>query len=114
MNPNCIERRYSTVTPQALHLMNNGIIQQLSENFARRVRRQAGNDHSKQIEGVYLIALSRPPTEEEKALGVSALAKLRAAWAKQPNRADRDAATTKALATICHALMISAEFLYVD
>ena len=35
MNPNCIERRDSTVAPQALHLMNNGMVRELAEHFAR-------------------------------------------------------------------------------
>ena len=58
-NPNCIERRDSTVAPQALYLMNNGMVQQLAEEFARRVIREAGTDPAKQIDRVYLIALSR-------------------------------------------------------
>ena len=39
MNPNCSERRNSTVVVQALHLMNSGMIQNLAEDFARRVSR---------------------------------------------------------------------------
>ena len=35
MNPNCLERRDSTVAPQALHLMNNGMVQQLAERVRR-------------------------------------------------------------------------------
>ena len=42
MNPNCIERRDSTVAPQALHLMNNGMVQQLAEQFAQRVLARSG------------------------------------------------------------------------
>src|SRR5207253_2440040 len=66
MNPNCIERRGSTVAPQALYLMNNGMVYQLAEHFARRVCREAGADPAKQVERAYWIALSRPPGEEEK------------------------------------------------
>src|SRR5205823_13046831 len=73
MNPNCIERRDSTVAPQALHLMNNGVVEQLATEFAKRVRRDAGDDRDKQIDTVYMIALSRPPTAEEKQLGRDAL-----------------------------------------
>ena len=65
-NPNCIERRDSTVAPQALYLMNNGMVRQLAEQFARRVIREAGTDPAKQIDRVYRIALSRPPTDEEE------------------------------------------------
>jgi hypothetical protein len=36
MHPNCLERRESTVAPQALYLMNNGMIQRLAEDFAAR------------------------------------------------------------------------------
>ena len=67
MNPNCIERRDSTVAPQALHLMNNGMVEQLAEHFAERVRREAGTDPAQQVERVYLIALSRPPTRRGEA-----------------------------------------------
>src|SRR5437762_9447288 len=72
MNPNCIERRNSTVAPQALHLMNSGMVQQLAEHFAERVHREAGADPAKQVAMVYWIALSRPPTNEEKEVGMDA------------------------------------------
>ena len=116
MNPNCIERRDSTVAPQALHLMNNGMVERLAESFARRVRRGAGGDPARQVEAVYLIALSRPPTAEEKKLGREALDRLADEWLKQAatGMPDRDAAELKALTTYCHALMNSAAFLYVD
>jgi hypothetical protein len=117
MNPNCLERRDSTVAPQALHLMNNGMVHQLAEHFARRVGCDAGADAAKQVETAYWIALSRPPTAEEKKVGVGALSTLGDAWAKHPavtGEPERDAARRKALATFCHAMMNSAGFLYVD
>src|SRR5438445_6491248 len=117
MNPNCIERRNSTVTPQALHLMNNGMIHRLAEQFALRVNREVGADPGKEIERIYLVALSRPPTDEEKEIGRVALANLTEQWAKHPGRTakpNRNEAATWALATICHSILNSAEFLYVD
>jgi mono/diheme cytochrome c family protein len=112
MNPNCIERRDSTVAPQALHLMNNGMVQRLAEEFARRVRRHAGTDPARQVEWAYLIALSRPPSGEEKQLGMRVLAELAAVWIKQPS--DADAAELRALTTYCHTILNSAAFLFVD
>ncbi|MBI1915211.1 MAG: PSD1 domain-containing protein [Planctomycetes bacterium] len=112
MNPNCLERRESTVAPQALHLMNNGTVHQLAEHFAARVSREAGTDPSKQIEKVYCIALGRPPSNEEKEIGMAALRKFADRWAA--GKQDRDAAGQKALTTYCHAIMNSAGFLYVD
>jgi len=110
MNPNCLERRESTVAPQALYLMNNGMILRLAEDLARRVAREAGSDPAGQVERVYLLALGRPPREAEQEVGVAALKRLADAWAG----ADRGAAGMKALATYCHAVLNSAGFLYVD
>jgi hypothetical protein len=117
MNPNCLERRDSTVAPQALYLMNNGMVQQLAEQFARRVEREAGPDPSRQVDRVYLIALGRKPTEDERQVSRESLARLVEQWARQPFQAgieERKSARLKALATFCHAIMNSATFLYVD
>ena len=108
MNPNCLERRDSTVAPQALHLMNNGMVQQLSEDFARRLEREAGPDRAKQVERAYLAALGRFPSDAERRLALAALGKFAAAWGSKPD------ANLRALASFCHALMNSAEFVYVD
>jgi hypothetical protein len=108
LNPNCLERRESTVAPQALYLTNNGTIQRLADDFAARVMREVEAAPARQVERVYLIALSRPPGDEEKRVGVAALAKLARAWGADP------AAGRKALAAYCHAIVNSAGFLYVD
>ncbi|MFO0844256.1 MAG: PSD1 and planctomycete cytochrome C domain-containing protein [Gemmataceae bacterium] len=104
MNPNCLERRDSTVAPQALHLMNNGLVHRLAEAFADRVGRDAGADPAERVRRAYWLALSRPPGDDELVVGREALAKLTAEWSDP----------AKALTTYCHALMNSAEFLYVD
>jgi hypothetical protein len=111
MNPNCVERRPSMVAPQALHLMNNGMVLRLAEHFAGRVRREAGADPAKQVEAVYLTALSRFPTDAEKQLGVASLDKLTSRWAE---KGDRAVTGMQALTTYCHAIVNSAEFLFVD
>jgi mono/diheme cytochrome c family protein len=111
MNPNCLERRESTVAPQALYLMNNGMIERLAEDLAARVSREAGPDPDRQVERVYWIALGRPPSDEERAIGLRALRRLAIAWA---DKSDRGTAASKALASYCHAVLNSAGFLYVD
>jgi mono/diheme cytochrome c family protein len=113
MNPNCIDRRSSTVAPQALHLMNNGMVHHLAEHFANRVSREAGADPGKRVERVYLIALSRPPSEDEKRIGLAALRKLTDEWSRQA-KADDATPSLQALATYCHAIVNTAAFLYVD
>src|SRR5262249_11336499 len=108
MNPNCVERRDSTVAPQALHLLNNGMVQHLSEDFARRLQREARPDRAKPIERAYLIALGRHPSDAELRVGLAALERFAALWTGQ------DDTTFKALASYSHALMNSAGFTYVD
>jgi cytochrome c553 len=115
MNPNCVERRDSTVAPQALYLMNNSMVLDLAGHFARRVRDQAGTDHAKEITSIYLYAFSRFPTDEEMKLGLEILSKLVDAWMKQTNSSGNlEKAHQQALTTYCHAIMNSAGFLYVD
>src|SRR5262249_28287669 len=92
MNPNCLERRGSTVAPQALHLLNNGTVRQLAEAFARRVEREAGAERERQVERAYRIALGRPPGEREREVGVAALQRL-------------------SLTSYCHTLLNTAGFL---
>jgi hypothetical protein len=117
MNPNCVERRDSTVAPQALHLMNNGMVHKLAEAFARRVAKEAANDPARQVESVYLIALSRPPSGEEREVGLAALTQLTGHWAEQfarTGKSDAREAAVRALTTYCHTIINSAGFLYVD
>jgi mono/diheme cytochrome c family protein len=117
MNPNCSDRRDSTVVLQALHLMNNGVVAELANTFARRIETEAGGDPARQIERVYAVGLGRTADADELALGQSSLASLTEKWAKpDANGAglDRAEAARKALATYCHAILNSAEFLYVD
>ena len=116
MNPNCLERRDSTVAPQALHLLNNAMVEQLAGDFAARVRREAGTEVD-EIATVYRIALSRSPTIDEKKIGRAALKKFEDEWVKQfkaAGQVDRESAREKALVTYCHAVLNSAAFLFVD
>ena len=117
MNPNCIERRDSMVAPQALHLMNNGMVFELAENFATRVLHDAGANALQQIDLVYLIALSRPPNDEEKQIGLETLSQLQRDWTMQLSVNEHSSASTiqlKSLTAYCHAIMNSASFLFVD
>lgn len=113
MNPNCSERTDSTVAPQALHLLNNGLVRALAEHFAARVIRDVGGDPVRQIERAYWIAMSRPPSDMEAAIGIAALAELSANWSSQSGTTS-DQAGSRALVSYCHTLLNSAAFLYVD
>ncbi len=111
MSPNCLERNTSTVAIQALHLLNNAMVEKLAEVFAQRVRKEVGEAPDKQIERAYWIALSRPPTEDEKVESLRALSRFKSMQKspQPPPEADQ-----RALASFCHALVNSAAFLYID
>ena len=115
MNPNCIERRDSTVAPQALHLMNNGMVGQLAEHFAERVAREAGAEPAR--------GRARVPDRARAAADSGRIAARRRRHAPAQRRDWREAVSgaeakydtaDEALTTFCHAIMNSAAFLYVD
>jgi hypothetical protein len=116
MNPNCVSRGESTVATQALYLMNNAMVEQLSRSFAERVFVEAGSDPGKQVERVYWIAFSRPPREEERRIGMDTLEAMKSEWAKERDQREEEDFDpgTRALSSYCHAILNSAAFLYVD
>ncbi len=116
MNPNCLERSDSLVATQALHLWNDAAIRQLASRFADRVL-AATDAETQQIERIYWIALSRPPSVDELSTCVDSLKQLKLAWIRQSSVTDESsqkASARRALATLCHTILNSADFLYVD
>ena len=95
MTPNCVDRVDSTVATQALHMMNNGMVDELADSLAKKVEQEAGGDPKQQVEKLYWLALSRPPDDEERKLSLEGLAKL-------------------SLGRLCHTLLNSAAVLYID
>ncbi|HVU90264.1 MAG TPA: PSD1 and planctomycete cytochrome C domain-containing protein [Pirellulales bacterium] len=116
MNPNCLSRSDSLVALQALHLLNDTTVRELAGYLAKRVQVAAGSRPADQVRQLYLIALSRPPTAEENSLFLETHARLTEAWQSQLAAAGApgDDAATRALATLCHTMVNSAMFLYVD
>jgi Protein of unknown function (DUF1553)/Protein of unknown function (DUF1549)/Concanavalin A-like lectin/glucanases superfamily len=88
-------RRSITTTPlQALGLMNNPFVQRQAHYLAERAKREAGEDIANQVSRVYLLALSRSPTEKERDRTVNL-------------------AREHGLGSVCWVLLNSSEFLYV-
>ncbi len=110
MGPNCLDRPVSTVSPQALMLLNDKHVHDLSLSFANRINgiiesQKLDDQNRTRVNLVYQIALSRPANEKELALGDMTLTRLERDW-----QGDR----TQALATYCHTIFNTAAFLYVD
>ncbi len=59
-------RRTRTITPlQALSMSNNPFMEKCAERFAARLRHEAGDDLTKQVEHAWRQAFARPPTDPE-------------------------------------------------
>ena len=116
--PNCLTRNVSTVSPQALMLMNGRQVHVLARAMADQVERMIGSQadpgaseassrvrRQQIVDAVHRIALGRLPDQHQRELAVAALEQLEGAWNGQPERA---------LETYCHTILNSAAFLYVD
>jgi len=121
MNPNCLQRQDSLVALQALHLLNDSAIRELAGQLADRTLAVAGDSPEQQIGRLYLTTLARLPTAKEEAACVEALVRLTDQWTKTPTTTDAAAkartpqeAQRRALTTVCHTIMNSAMFLYID
>ncbi len=142
MSPNCLERNASTVAPQALNLLNSAMIHRLAYSLAERVRKEAGPEPQKQIELAYRIALSRPPSLEERKASLETLTRLveeerrsvseggavhnkpatpatpvgdaAQTVGQDPIIKNREEPDLAALGKVCHTIMNSAAFMYID
>jgi hypothetical protein len=98
-------RRNATVTaPQALELLNNELVADWSRSLAGRVWNDAGLTPEAQVDRAWRFVYSRPATAEERAEALEFLDR------QSKLRGDQRAA----LADLCHMLVNSNEFLYVN
>jgi hypothetical protein len=121
---NCELRPVTTVSPQSLLLMNNGYMREYAQYFAKRVLREAPeNDLRAQVERAFNLALCRRPSMAEVE-GAAAFVKEQTAhyevhpakleYVTAPVEKENAPAGLLGLAALCHALLSSNEFLYVD
>ena len=98
-------RRQTSVTPdQALELMNGKLIQQWASSLAHRVENDQGIDTRAKAERAIRMAYARPPKPSEVDQAVEFLS-------KQEKIAG---SPTLALEDLCHTLLSSNEFLYIN
>jgi mono/diheme cytochrome c family protein len=103
-------RAVSTVSPQALALLNNEFVLEQSGYFAERIRREAGADLRAQIARAFRIALGRSPSEKETAWAVDFIKAQTSGYAQRQHAPPE----ASALRDFCHALINLNEYLYVD
>ncbi|MEW5975689.1 MAG: PSD1 and planctomycete cytochrome C domain-containing protein [Acidobacteriota bacterium] len=108
-------RSRTNVASQALYLMNSDFIRERSAKLARTLLSQPGNSDASRIEAGYLRILGREPTREELKEAVSYLQEYREKANRTATReAALDAGNPTAWQSLCHVLMASNEFIFVD
>jgi len=112
MKPNCTLRTSSTNAPQALLMMNDPFVIQQVDALAIRIRDTAGTDPESCFEVAWQLVFGREPTDDQRRTGLKFLQEQTAAIRLgTPERSDPQQA---ALTDLCHALVSSNGFLYVD
>ena len=117
--PNCTERRESNVAPQALQMMNGDAALEHARFLAGRLIDVHPDKPEAQVGEAYARILSRPATDEEVRLASADLAALKDHWLGHLDETRhvgprQQAARWMALGSLTHALLNSAEFLYID
>ena len=105
-------RDVSTTPSSTAFMLNAPFVWEQAERFAQRVRDRVGGDPGLQIGSVYRIALSRPPTAEEREIGLSFLGQRRAG-ALEAGQEPESLDAPSPLVQYCHAVMSLNEFIYV-
>ena len=126
MEVNCERRQSSTVSTQALMLMNSGFILEQAGRFAQRLRRETGDDKRRQVIQAYQLAFARPATAKEIQEALEFISRqivqmnaieeksVPLAGEKKDKESKKLSPSEQALTDFCQALLSANEFLYVD
>jgi hypothetical protein len=114
---NCTKRSNSTVSTQALTLLNSDAMTKAAAAFADRVLAERPDDP---VGRAVLIAFTRPTSSDEHTLLSEFVVEQTSRYLTEKSEAERqkpkakDESHRKAVADLCHMLMSANEFVYVD
>jgi len=111
MATSCTCRGQSAVVAQALTMLNDGFVHEQASALAGRVTTAAGGVPAERVRTAFRMALARPPSTDEADWGAALLEKHARRYREElagPDAADR------ALTHLCHMLLNTSEFLYVE
>ena len=117
LTANCTYRRPSAVVTQALTMLNDDFVIEQAEQFAQRVIREADDaSTSARVEKAYELALDRRPSDEERQWCVDLVHRQAARFAPDHSVDEslHQNASAQALSQLCHTLLNTSEFLYVE
>ncbi|MEO2025204.1 MAG: PSD1 and planctomycete cytochrome C domain-containing protein [Fuerstiella sp.] len=114
LSPNCEQRSFSTVTPQALLMMNSDFAVTYADAFAKRVLGEAPADDEERVKLAWQLAYSAKPSRVDVAAATQFIRTQRAVISGQSEKKESDSVDHEAFAVFCQALFSSSRFLYVD
>ena len=103
-------RDVTTVSTQALYLMNNPFVMRQSRNLARSLLEREDLNTAGRIKLAYQLALSRAPDTFE---AIRAMTYLKG-FENKPGKTSGKGPELNALSSLCHALFSTAEFRYLN
>ncbi len=118
LEPNCLLRKASTVSPQALLLMNSDHVLARAAGMAARLQREAPQSLAEQIELAWHLTYGIGPEPHELQAATTFIAQQTEVFRGNPPPQIKDQVPLtperEALASLCHALLSSNRFLYID
>ncbi len=112
MKPNCQVRTSSTTSPQSLAMMNDPFVIRHVGGLAQRVKAEADDTPAARFSLAWRLVFGRTPSDTETQAGLKFLEN-ETASVRSASPKDAQPALT-ALTHLCHALVSSNGFLYVD
>ena len=112
MDANCPKRNQSAVVLQSLAMLNDKFILEQSRYFAQRVALSSRDAESREVDAAFRVALGRHPNAKEAEWTLASMRNLVDDY--RSSGLDADAAREKALTGICHTLLNTNDFLYVQ
>jgi hypothetical protein len=109
---NCTKRMTSATVLQSFTQLNDEFMTDNAVAVARRVYTRAGDDAPQQVRSAFRIVLSRESRQDEEDRCVEFLQTQRESYAETSD--SQSGSHSKAVADLCHMLMCTNEFLYIE
>lgn len=114
-DPSALEgnRATTTVTPQALFMMNSEIVSDSSKALAEKLIATQTTDEAR-VDDLFQRSLARLPTDSERSTFTSFAQKLTADLKQADEKLSDEEATKQAWRSVTRVIMSSSEFIYVE
>src|SRR5262249_19858521 len=110
----CPRRVVTTTGPQALTFLNGDFLHEQAARFAARLRREAGDDPSAQVDRAFRLSFDRTPTGTERERSLAFLASQADLIGRRVKAEDRADPQGEALRAFCVVLLNANEFVTID